>query len=59
MAIRLHFNTEKYDVFEMNGRVSGSRIAFDRRNDRGLFEKLARKFDKDQELIKFLVENFA
>lgn len=59
MAIRLHFTTEKYDVFEMNGRVSGSRVAFDRRNDRGLFEKLARKFDKDQELIQFLVANFA
>jgi hypothetical protein len=59
MAIKLHFTNEKYDVFEMNGRVSGSREAFERRNDRGLFEKLARKFDKDQELIQFLAANFA
>jgi hypothetical protein len=59
MAIKLHFTTEKYDVFEMNGRVSGSRVAFERRNDRGLFEKLAKKFSTDQELIQFLVANFA
>lgn len=59
MAIKLHFTTEKYDVFETNGRVSGSRVAFERRNDRALFEKLAKKFDKDYDLIQFLVSNFA
>ena len=59
MAIKLHFTTEKYDVFEANGRVSGSRAAFEKRNDRLLFEKLAKKFDKDQEFIQFLVSNFA
>ena len=59
MAIKLHFTSERYDVFETNGRVSGSRAAFERRNDRGLFEKLAKKFDKDQDLIQFLVANFA
>ena len=59
MAVKLHFTTEKYDVFEMNGRVAGSRAAFDKRNDRGLFEKLAKKFDNDQEYIQFLVANFA
>ena len=59
MAIKLHFTSERYDVFEKNGGVSGSRVAFERRNDRGLFEKLAKKFDTDQELIQFLVANFA
>lgn len=59
MAVKLHFTTEKYDVFEMNGRVAGSRVAFERRNDRGLFEKLAKKFDNEQEFIQFLVSNFA
>lgn len=59
MAIKLHFTSEKYDVFEMNGRVSGSREAFERRNDRGLYEKLARKFPSDAELIQFLVANIA
>lgn len=59
IAIKLHFTSERYDVFETNGRVSGSREAFERRNDRGLFEKLAKKFSSDQELIQFLVANVA
>lgn len=59
MAIKLHFTSEKYDVFETNGRVSGSRETYEKRNDRGLFERLARKFDTEQELIQFLVSNFA
>lgn len=59
MAIRLHFTTDKYDVFEKNGRVTGKRETFEKRNDRGLFEKLANKFTKDKDLIQYLVANFA
>lgn len=59
MAVKLHFTTEKYDVFEMNGRVNGSRATFDRRNDRQIFERLANKFKTDHEYIQFLVANFA
>ena len=59
MAVKLHFTTEKYDIFETNGRVSGSREAFERRNDRFLFEKLGQKYKTDQEYIQFLVANFA
>lgn len=58
-AIKLHFTSERYDVFEMNGRVTGTRASFEKRNDRGLFEKLAKKFDTDRELIQFLAANFA
>ncbi len=59
MAIRLHFTTDKYDVFEKSGRVTGKRETFEKRNDRGLFEKLANKFTKDKDLIQYLVANFA
>lgn len=59
MAVKLHFTSDKYDVFEMNGRVSGSRATFEKRNDRSLFEKLATKFSTDRELIQFFVSNFA
>ena len=59
MAIKLHFNSERYDVFESNGRVSGSRETFEKRNDRFLFEKLATKFSSDKELIQFLVANIS
>ena len=41
MAVKLHFTTEKYDLFEKRGRVSGTQATFEKRNDRGLFEKLA------------------
>ena len=59
MAIKLHFTTEKYDVFETNGRVSGSRATFEKRNDRFLFEKLGSRFNSDKDCIQFLVANFA
>lgn len=59
MATKLHFTTEKYDVFEKQGRVSGSRTTFEKRNDRFLFEKLANKFKNEQELAHFFVANFA
>lgn len=59
MAIKLHFTTDKYDVFEKNGRVTGKRSTYENRNDRGLFEKLANKFSTDKDLIQYLVANFA
>lgn len=59
MATKLHFTTDKYDVFESNGHVKGTRDVFNARNDRYIFEKLARKFDKAFDLIQFYVANFA
>ncbi len=58
IAIKLHFTTEKFDVF-VNPNVKGSRDAFSSRNDRYIFEKLARKFTKDFDLIQFFAANFA
>ena len=59
MATKLHFTTEKYDVFEKEGRVTGSRSTFEKRNDRFLFEKLSNKFKSEQDLAHFFVANFA
>ena len=59
MAVKLHLTTDRYDVFESNGRVSGSRSTFEKRNDRFLFDKLGRKFDQPRELIEYLVSNIA
>ena len=58
MAIKLHF-TSKYDVFESRGHVKGSRDAFNSRNDRYIFEKLAQKLSNDKDIIQFFVSNFA
>lgn len=59
MALKLHFTTDKYDVFEANGRISASRSAFEKRNDRMLFERLASKKSTAREFIDFCVANFA
>jgi hypothetical protein len=59
MAIRLHLTTDRYDVFQSNGKVSGSRTAFEKRNDKFLFEKIGRKFDTPRELIEYFVANIA
>lgn len=59
MAVKLHFTTDKYDVFESEGRVSAYRPAFEKRNDKYLFTKLGEKFSTPREAIDYLVSNFA
>ena len=59
LAIKLHFTTDKFNVFENRGNVRGTREAFNARNDRYIFEKLARKFNSDRDIIQFFVANFA
>lgn len=59
MAIKLHLTTDRYDVFSSNGKVSGTRATFEKRNDRFLFEKLGRKFSQPRELIEYFVSNIA
>ena len=58
-AVKLHLTTDQYDVFKSNGRVSGSRSTFEKRNDRVLFQKIAQKFNTPRELIEFFVSNIA
>jgi hypothetical protein len=59
LAIKLHFTTDKFNVFQNRGNVKGTREAFNARNDRYIFEKLARKIPVDKDLIQFFVSNFA
>ena len=59
LAIKLHFTTDKFDVFQNRGNVKGTREAFNARNDRYIFEKLAQKRSDDKEIIQFFVSNFA
>lgn len=58
MALKLHFSKDSYDVFK-NPKVNCSQKSFDKRNDRFLFEKLAKKHPVDRELIQYYVANFA
>jgi hypothetical protein len=59
MAIKLHFTSPKYDVFQTRGHVKGTRDTFNSRNDRYIFEKLAAKHPADKDMIQFFVSNFA
>lgn len=59
MAVKLHFTTDKYNVFETKGKVKGSLDAFKKRSDRYQFDQLAVKIPEDRQLIQFLVSNFA
>lgn len=59
IAIKLHFTKDSFDVFTNRGSVKGTREAFNARNDRYIFEKLARKFPVDRDLIQYYVSNFA
>jgi len=59
IAIKLHFTKDSFDVFKNRGSVKGTREAFNARNDRYIFEKLARKYPVDKDLIQFYVANFA
>lgn len=58
MAVKLHFTQASFDVFK-NPKIKYSSAAFNKRRDRGLFEKLARKHKDDSELIQYYVANFA
>ena len=59
MAVKLHFTTNKYNVFNNRGHVKGGRDTFYNRNDRFIFEKLSRRFDTERDIIQYFVANFA
>lgn len=58
LAIKLHFGSDKFNVFTNHGAVKYSRAKFDTRNDKYIFERLAKKFATDREYIRFLAANF-
>lgn len=59
LALKLHFTTDKFNVFENRGNVKSSRDTFNARNDRYIFEKLSNKYDTDRDIIQFFVASFA
>jgi hypothetical protein len=59
MAVKLHYTTDKFDVFKNGGKVKGSIDAFKKRGDRFMFDKLATTMPDDRKLIQYFVANFA
>ena len=56
-AIKLHFNSESYNFFHYDGKTRVSMEAFEKRRDKYLFHRLARKY-REEEMVSFLVSNF-
>ena len=53
-AIKLHFSSEQYNFFHYDGKTRVSIDAFQKRRDKFLFHRLARKY-RDDEMVPFLV----
>lgn len=58
LAIKLHFTTDKYDVFKSKGAVSCTLESFERRNDKPIFIKLGQKFASEKDYIQYVACNF-
>ena len=54
-ALKRHFNSESYDYFKYQGKVRTTHKAFEKRNDKYFFAKLA----KHKDIEGFLVANLA
>lgn len=58
LSIKLHFTNPKFNVFVNRGRIKGSIQTFTSRNDRYLFEKVARQYPADKDCIRYFASNF-
>lgn len=56
-AIKLHFTSDTYNFFQYDGKTRISVDSFQKRRDKFLFHRLARKY-RDEEMVPFLVSNF-
>jgi hypothetical protein len=57
LALKQHFSREEYDFFLYNGKIRTTTNAYNKRNDRYFFEKLSRKYDR-QQIIEYFVASF-
>ena len=45
LAIRTHFTNDKYDFFQMNGKLRATKESYERRSDKHFFDKVAKLYD--------------
>lgn len=57
LAMKLHFNSNSYDIFKYNGKVSASEESFDNRRDKYKFVKLSKHKDPAGVLVANFVQN--
>lgn len=56
-SLKLHFNSDSYDYFKYNGKVSTSIEAFENRKDKYHFYKLSRRFTNAEQGRDYIVAN--
>lgn len=57
-TIKMHFQNEKYDAFRFNFKAKNLTFtAFENRNDRYFFEKLAKTYPKSNQLRQYVFSN--
>ena len=56
-SLKLHFNSDSYNYFSYNGKVSTSIDAFENRKDKYHFYKLSRRFNNADQGRDFIVAN--
>ena len=56
LALKLHFEQDRYDYFRYNGKTNASIEAFHRRKDRFKFSRLSNKLT-DPEITEYFVAN--
>lgn len=59
VPLKLHFTTTKFNVFQTPKVRGTSPAAYDKRRDKGLFEKISTKFKTPQECVRYYAANFA
>lgn len=57
LSLRTHFHSERYDFFQMNGKVRATEQSYQNRKDKVFFEKIAKQYNTT-ELKKFYIANF-
>ena len=56
-SVGLHFTQEKYDAFKYNFKANVKSSTFEKRNDRYIFDKIARRYPNEDDLKLFFVDN--
>jgi len=57
IAVKLHFNDEKYDYIKFNGKTPAKYSSYERRKDKYYFEKISKRY-VDKDIVPFFVANF-
>ena len=56
LALRTHFDKDKYDFFQMNGKLRANRESYEKRQDKSIFAKFAKEYNTTQ-LRDFYIAN--